>query len=69
MLYAYRGCPAAAGTGCQPGPDRFRIVTWPESAGNVPGQATLYDDSPNGDYDVDRAEPEPLARGTITVLR
>jgi endonuclease/exonuclease/phosphatase family metal-dependent hydrolase len=69
VMYAYRGCTAGATTGCQPDGHRFRITIWPESAGDIPGADIIYDNRPGADYDVDLANPQSLAGGTITILR
>lgn len=48
-------------------PDSFRLVVWPLSAGSYPGEQTLYDNRPEGDYDLDRFTPQSLAGGSIQV--
>ncbi|HET8662419.1 MAG TPA: PKD domain-containing protein [Micromonosporaceae bacterium] len=53
--------------GYDDGPDSYRLVVWPLSAGPYPGEQTLYDNRPDGDYDLDRATPQPLTGGSIQV--
>ncbi|MGW5667871.1 NucA/NucB deoxyribonuclease domain-containing protein [Micromonospora sp. NPDC003776] len=48
-------------------PDKLRLVVWPLSAGNHPGEDTLYDNRPLGDYDLDLADPQPLGAGSVQV--
>jgi hypothetical protein len=48
-------------------PDAFRLLVWPLSTGDIPGEATVYDNRPGGDYDVDLADPQDLAGGSINV--
>jgi hypothetical protein len=60
VMYAYRG---------DPGGGRFRIVIWPQSAGDIPGTDITFDNRSGVDYDVDLADPQALAGGTITILR
>jgi PKD repeat protein len=50
-------------------PDQFRLVVWPLSAGDIPGDATFYDNRPAAGYDVDRADPQDLAGGSVNVHR
>jgi hypothetical protein len=47
--------------------DSIRLVVWPLSAGANPGQATLYDNRPQADYDLDLADPQPLGGGSVQV--
>jgi endonuclease/exonuclease/phosphatase family metal-dependent hydrolase len=60
VMYAYTA---------QPGGGRFRIVIWPRSAGDIPGSDITFDNRSGADYDVDLADPQALAGGTIAILR
>jgi hypothetical protein len=68
VFYGYQSCShRAAGTGCQNGPDRFRVVVWPLSAGTYPTGNAIYDNRPAAGYDVDVANPQGLKSGIVTI--
>ncbi|HYN93761.1 MAG TPA: hypothetical protein VES42_07910 [Pilimelia sp.] len=68
VFYGYDGCAQGGTAGaCQAGPDRFRGVVWPLSAGPNPGQATVYDNRASAGYDVDVTEPAALRTGTVLI--
>jgi hypothetical protein len=68
VFYGYQSCShQAAGTGCQTGPDRFRVVIWPLSAGSYPTGNAIYDNRPAAGYDVDVADPQNLKSGIVTI--
>ncbi|MFI6894974.1 DUF2599 domain-containing protein [Streptomyces sp. NPDC050256] len=46
---------------------KFRGVVWPLSAGDVPPRNATYDSTPGASWDVDEAEPQPMALG-VTVI-
>jgi hypothetical protein len=69
VVYGYQGCTAGRTTGCQPGPDKLRVVTWPLSAGANPGTATLYDNVASAGYDVDVAAPTAMISGQVLISR
>ena len=67
VLYGYHGCGAGPADRCQPGPDRLRVVVW-DAAANGPapeGVPVLYDNRPGASFDLDRADPQPIAQGAI----
>ncbi|QCB94804.1 PKD domain-containing protein [Cellulomonas shaoxiangyii] len=70
VLYGYDGCADGAVTPrCRPGPDRVRVVVWPLSAGDHPGEEIRYDNRLGAGYDVDVADPQPLLSGQVLVQR
>jgi hypothetical protein len=48
-------------------PDALRLVIWPLSAGTYPTTTLTYDNSAGAGFDLDVAEPQSLAGGSITV--
>jgi PKD domain len=50
-------------------PDALRLVVWPLSAGPVPGNSTLYDNRRGADFDLDLADPQSLAGGSVQIHR
>jgi hypothetical protein len=69
VAYAYDGCPAGRTTGCQPGPDKMRFLTWPLSAGPNPTGTSVYDNVAAAGYDVDVAEPATMLTGSALIQR
>ena len=69
VLYGYDGCVGNQTSGCQPGPDRLRMVLWPLSAGDIPGATLRYDNVPGADPDIDRFNPQPVTGGSIQIHR
>src|SRR6266516_4117364 len=68
LLYGYHGCPAGQRDGCQPGPDRLRMVVWDHTNGPVPpGISPLYDDRPGMPFDIDQADPLAIDQGAILI--
>ena len=69
VLYGYYGCPPSTSTGCQPGPNRLRMVVWDSSAnGPIPdGVTAIYDNRPGASFDVDQANPQNVYQGTILI--
>jgi hypothetical protein len=45
----------------------FRAVVWELSEGDIPPDAPLYDTVPEAGYDIDVAEPRPVAAG-LTII-
>jgi hypothetical protein len=67
--WVYYGCPAGQSTGCQPGPNRLRMVVW-DSAANGPipdGVPLLYDNRTGNSFDGDQADPQNIDAGTILI--
>ncbi|RKN20847.1 hypothetical protein D7147_08435 [Micromonospora musae] len=48
-------------------PAKMRLVVWPLSSGPNPGTSILYDNRRGTDYDLDRADPQPLDGGSLQV--
>jgi hypothetical protein len=48
-------------------PNRFRIVVWPLALNAFPEDALVYDNRPGASYDLDVADPQPTAGGSIQV--
>ncbi|MGW6500253.1 endonuclease/exonuclease/phosphatase family protein [Nonomuraea angiospora] len=48
-------------------PDKLRLVVWPLSAGPIPGETLTYDNRRTAGYDVDVAEPQGLASGSVQI--
>jgi hypothetical protein len=48
-------------------PDRFRIVVWSAAAGPAPAGPFLYDNRPGASYDLDAADPQPIAGGDLHI--
>jgi len=70
VFYGYDGCANGSVTSrCQPGPDRFRMVVWPLSAGPNPGENIRYDNRRGAGLDVDVADPQPLLSGQVLIQR
>src|SRR5262249_17497690 len=68
VAYGYVGCGARPQPGCQPGPDRFRIVIWPLAQAPTPDGATaVFDNVRGASFDVDQAAPVPVQGGSIQV--
>jgi hypothetical protein len=67
VMYGYDGCADGRTTGCQPGPDSYRVVVWPLAAGTYPTTGNLYDNKAGARYDVDVALPQPLRSGIVTI--
>jgi hypothetical protein len=67
VFYGYDGCANGQSPNCRPGPDRFRVVVWPLSEGAYPTGNAVYDNRPNTDYDLDRANPQELKSGIVTI--
>jgi hypothetical protein len=67
VFYGYDGCANGSSPGCRPGPDRFRTVIWPLSEGSYPTGNAVYDNRAGVDYDVDKADPQPLRSGIVTI--
>jgi hypothetical protein len=69
VLYGYDGCPPGQTTGCQPGPDRLRMVVWDTTAhGPVPEDVPLiYDNRAGQPFDIDTADPQPIQSGVIVI--
>ena len=67
VYYGYDGCNTGRAGQCQPGDDRFRLVIWPLSSGDHPGNAAYYDNRPSAGYDVDATEPQGLSSGAVTI--
>lgn len=70
VLYGYYGCPAGGAGGCQPGSHRLRMVVWDSTAdGPIPeGVPAIYDNRAGRSFDVDLAQPQPIAQGAILIL-
>ena len=54
MLYAYE-------------PDKYRLVVWDLTTGPNPDMDKVYDNRPDAGYDLDRADPQPITAGNITI--
>lgn len=68
VFYGYDGCINAPSTGCLPGVgDLFRVAVWDRSVSEHPGTGVIFDNVPNGDYDLDSAAPQPLMSGIVTI--
>lgn len=69
VLYGYYGCPSGVTSGCQPGPSRLRMVVWDVTAnGPIPdGVPAIYDNRAGHSFDVDAADPQTIAQGTILI--
>jgi PKD repeat protein len=50
-------------------PDKLRLVVWSLAQGPVPGSDVVYDNVPGAAFDVDAANPQPIAHGAITIHR
>jgi hypothetical protein len=50
-------------------PSRFRIVVWPLALNAFPEDALVYDNRPGASYDLDVADPQPTAGGSIQIHR
>jgi hypothetical protein len=62
VLYGYEGCKPLQRHGCQPGPNRLRLVTWDLSRSATPeGSPPLYDSQPGAPFDLDVADPRAVA--------
>jgi endonuclease/exonuclease/phosphatase family metal-dependent hydrolase len=48
-------------------PDSLRLVVWPLSYGTIPGTGTVYDNRPAAGYDLDQADPQSLANGSLKI--
>ncbi|WP_433432374.1 hypothetical protein [Nonomuraea sp. CA-141351] len=46
-------------------PDALRLVVWSLSEGPYPQANTVYDNRRDGHYDLDLAQPQPLAGGSV----
>jgi hypothetical protein len=69
VLYAYDGCATGQTRGCQPGPDRFRIVVWDSTTyGSIPdGAHVIYDNRAGDGFDIDMANPQNINAGNIVI--
>jgi hypothetical protein len=46
-------------------PDKVRLVVWSLANGPIPGDTLTYDNRPGAGFDVDVADPQPIATGSI----
>ena len=54
VFYGAQGCGSGLGSGCQPGPDRIRMLIWRLSDGPTPeGVNPIYDNVPGGSFELD----------------
>jgi len=67
VYYGYDGCRTGRAGQCQPGDDRSRLVIWPLSSGDHPGNSPYYDNRPAAGYDVDVTEPQGITSGAVTI--
>lgn len=68
VMYGYQGC-AQEPAPCQPGASKVRTLVWPLAEGRTPGTGTLFDNSPDADFDVDVADPRAMAEGRVLISR
>lgn len=48
-------------------PDRYRLVVWGLAEGDYPATTKVYDNRPSTEYDLDRADPQRIDLGLITM--
>ncbi|MGY4644914.1 PKD domain-containing protein [Cellulomonas sp. URHB0016] len=68
VVYGYQGC-AQSPPPCQPGTSKVRTLVWPLAEGLTPGTGTLFDNSPDADFDVDIADPRTMSEGQVLISR
>jgi hypothetical protein len=65
VVYGYDDCTAPA---CTSTPDKLRVVIWDLANGPVPGRgAPIHDTRGDASYDLDRAQPQPVAVGGVHI--
>lgn len=68
VIYGYQGCDQQPAP-CQPGTSKVRTLVWPLAEGVTPGTGTLFDNSPDADFDVDIADPRAMSEGRVLISR
>jgi hypothetical protein len=68
VFYGAQGCGSGSGSGCQPGPDRIRMLIWRLSDGPTPeGVNPIYDNVPGGSFELDDFLGQPLGGGNLQI--
>ena len=68
VIYGYQGCDQQPAP-CQRGTSKVRALVWPLTEGATPGLGTLFDNSPDADFDVDIADPRAMSEGRVVISR